>query len=74
MDSQKNELNDIINCERRSAQVMRVVSVLADMANEALSGGNDLLQLADVLKGAYTSSGFDSEKILKVFGEFCFVR
>ena len=29
-DSQKNELNDIINCERRSAQVMRVVSVLVD--------------------------------------------
>ena len=73
-DSQKNELNDIINCERRSAQVMRVVSVLVDMANEALSGGNDLVQLADVLKGAYTSSVFDSEKILKVFGECYFVR
>ena len=44
------------------------------MANEALSGGNNLLQLADVLKGAYKTSDFDSEKILKVFGECCFVR
>ena len=62
----------IIKCESRYATVMRVVLILADMANAALSGGNDLQQLANLLKEAHTTSGFSPSKIINVFGECSF--
>ena len=66
------QFTEIIKCEKQSATVMRVVSLLGDMVNQALSGGNDLLKLAKLLNDAHTSSGFDPAKIIKVFGECSF--
>ena len=69
--TQRNDTS-IIKCESRFATVMRVVLILADMANSALSGGNDLQQLANLLKEAHTSSGFSPSKIINLFGECSF--
>ena len=64
--------DSIIKCVSQFATVMRVVLILADMANAALSGGNDLQQLANLLKEAHTTSGFSPSKIINVFGECSF--
>ena len=66
------QFNDIIRCDQRFATVMRVVLILGDMANAALSGGNDLQQLANLLNDAHTSSGFSPSKIIQVLGECSF--
>ena len=63
---------DIIRCEERFATVMRVVSILGDMANAALSGRNDLQDLATLLHAAHISSGFSPLRIVPVLGEFFF--
>ena len=62
---------DIIGCNERFATVMRVVSLLGDMANAALSGRNDLQDLASLLHAAHISSGFSPLRIVPVLGE-CF--
>ena len=63
---------DIIRCDERFATVMRVVSILGDMANAALSGRNDLQDLANLLNDAHISSGFSPSKMIPVLGECSF--